>query len=121
VQKNSQSLGGLFDLQPSEITGNIHGITHPAERVFGYVTAASVSEKRIFIGNQSLPGWKSNPLLSCPLDLAPVDPLNYQIYNYPDPSYGPYYFSAAGLVVAPRVCIDCRYQGGSTQKPTFWP
>ena len=24
VQKNSQSLGGLFDVQPSELTGNIH-------------------------------------------------------------------------------------------------
>ena len=33
VQKNSQSLGGLFDLQPSQIRGNIHGVTNPNDVV----------------------------------------------------------------------------------------
>src|SRR4030095_9484524 len=65
VQKNSQSLGGLFDLQPSQITGNIHGVTNPNDPVFGYISASSVQEQRIFISNRSLPDWKSNFAISC--------------------------------------------------------
>ncbi len=68
VQKNSQSLGGLFDLQPSQTTGNIHGVTNPKDPVLGYVSASSVQEQRIFISNKSLPGWQSNPRLFMPAE-----------------------------------------------------
>src|SRR6185295_8904864 len=68
VQKNSQSLGGLFDLQPSQITGNMHSVTNPANIAFGYISASSVQEQRIFISNKNLPEWKSNIGISCPVD-----------------------------------------------------
>jgi len=54
----------------------------------------------------------------------PLDQLNLLIYNYPDTSYGPYHFSGdfiISLVVAPKSCMDCRYQGGVNIKPSFWP
>ena len=124
VQKNSQSLGGLFDLQPSQVTGNIHGITNPKDPVLGYVAASSVQEQRIFISNKSLPGWQSNPFYSCPQFSVPTDPLNTLIYNYPDTAYGPYHFAGdfiISLVVAPKLCLDCTYQGGINVKPDFWP
>ena len=121
VQKNSQSLGGLFDLQPSQVTGNIHSVTNVKDPVLGYVAASSVQEKRMFIDNHSLPGWKSNPIYSCPQFQVPTDPLNTLVYNYPDTTYGPYYFSSSVLIVAPKSCLDCRYQGGVTVKPPFWP
>ena len=60
VQKNSQSLGGLFDLTPADIKGNLHCITHPDLPVFGYVSASTVQDKRIYISNKSLPGWQSD-------------------------------------------------------------
>ncbi|HVY75963.1 MAG TPA: DUF4249 domain-containing protein [Puia sp.] len=123
VQKNSQSLGGLFDLQPAQITGNIHSITHPGDPVLGYVSASSVTEQRIYIDNHSL-GWKSNPAYSCPEKSVATDPLNTLAYSYPDTAYGPYHFSGDQiivLVVAPKSCMDCRYQGGVNIKPSFWP
>ena len=67
VQKNSQSLGGLFDIQPSQINGNFHSITNPGDPALGFVSACSVQEMRLFISNKSLPGWKSNPPLNCPI------------------------------------------------------
>jgi Domain of unknown function (DUF4249) len=125
VQKNSQSLGGLFDLQPSQVTGNIHSITNPGNPVLGYVSASSVQELRMFISNKDLPGWQSNPTFSaCTQVTLPTDPLNLLVYNYPDTSYGPYHFAGdfiIFLVVAPKVCLDCRYQGGINVKPSFWP
>src|SRR4029077_18302881 len=66
VQKNSQSLGGLFDLQPSQLRGNIHSVTNPTDPVLGYVSASSVTEKRIYIDNHFLTRWKSNIGSYCP-------------------------------------------------------
>lgn len=124
VQKNSQSLGGLFDLQPSQVTGNLHSTTHPGDPVLGFVSANTIAQQRIFINNNQTPGWRSNPLISCKEITVPTDPLNTLIYTYPDTAYGPYHFSGdftIFLVVAPKTCLDCRYQGGTTTKPDFWP
>ena len=124
IQKNSQSLGGLFDVQPSQVVGNIHGISNTKDPVLGYVSASSVQEQRLFISHSLLPGWKSNPTNSCSTRSVPTDPLNLLIYTYPDPNYGPYHFEGdliVFLVVAPRECLDCRYQGGTNIKPSFWP
>jgi hypothetical protein len=124
VQKNSQSLGGLFDLQPSQIKGNIRCTTNPNIPAFGFISASSVQEQRLYISNKSLPGWQSNPGMSCPTVSVLQDQLNLLIYNYPDTSYGPYHFEGdliVSLVVAPKKCMDCRYQGGINIKPSFWP
>jgi hypothetical protein len=124
VQKNSQSLGGLFDVQPSQVVGNIRGVTNTKDPVLGYVSASSVQERRLFISHGQLPGWKSNPSYSCTTYTLPTDPLNLLIYTYPDPNYGPYHFQGdliISLIVAPRDCMDCRYQGGTNIKPSFWP
>ncbi|MDP9041709.1 MAG: DUF4249 domain-containing protein [Bacteroidota bacterium] len=124
VQKNSQSLGGLFDLQPAQIKGNLHCTTNPNNPALGYVSASSVQEKRIYISNKNLPGWKSNQFYVCPTEALLQDQLNLLIYNYGDTSYGPYHFEGdftVYLVVAPKRCMDCRYQGGINIKPDFWP
>jgi hypothetical protein len=120
VQKNSQALGGLFDPQPAQINGNMHSITNPIDPVLGYVSASSVQEMRIFINN---PGWKSNPLVNCPFDTIPVNPVNELIYTYPDTSVALYYFLSSFppfMLLTKKECLDCRYQGGSTRQPTFW-
>ncbi|HEY0355078.1 MAG TPA: DUF4249 domain-containing protein, partial [Flavisolibacter sp.] len=49
MKKNTESLGSIFDPQPSELKGNIRCITDPAEGVIGYLTASEFKEKRIFI------------------------------------------------------------------------
>ncbi len=124
VQKNSQSLGGLFDLQPAKITGNMHCTTNPKNPALGFISASSLQEQRIYISNKNLPGWKSNPTYSCTTYSILQDQLNLLIYNYPDTAYAPYHFEGdliTYLVVAPKTCLDCRYQGGTNVKPSFWP
>jgi Domain of unknown function (DUF4249) len=124
VQKNSQSLGGLFDLLPAQINGNLHCTTDPKNPALGYISASSITEQRIYISNHSLIGWKSNPSYSCVLHDIGLDQLNLLIYNYPDTSYGPYHFEGdftISLIVAPKSCMDCRYQGGVNIQPSFWP
>jgi len=124
VQKNSQSLGGLFDLKPAQIMGNMHCTTNLKNPALGFVSASSIQSQRIYISNKNLPGWHSNPSYVCPLVEVMLDQLNLLIYNYPDTSYGPYHFQGdliVSLIVAPKSCMDCRYQGGINIKPDFWP
>jgi hypothetical protein len=121
VQKNSQSLGGLFDIQPGQLPGNIHGVTNPKDPVVGYVSACSIAEKRIFIGNDQLPGWQSNPTVNCPITFTfPPDPNNIVYWNYPDSNYQLYYYSGGIMLITYKNCLDCRYQGGTIIKPDFW-
>jgi Domain of unknown function (DUF4249) len=121
IQKNSQSLGGLFDPQPGQVPGNIHGVTNAKDPVFGFVSACSIAEKRIFISNNQVPGWKSQFTLSCPLTyIAPPDPMNMVYWNYPDTAYQLYYYSSGAMVITYKYCLDCRYQGGTIVKPDFW-
>jgi hypothetical protein len=130
VQKNSQSLGGLFDLQPDQIKGNLHCISNPALPVIGYVSASSVQEKRIYISNKSLPGWQSDHIdtanrYACQISGIAVDSSNELLFNFPDTAFGPLGFTTPYLItymeVTPKSCIDCRYQGGTNVKPDFWP
>jgi hypothetical protein len=121
IQKNSQSLGGLFDLQPGQLPGNIHGVTNPKDPAVGYVSACSIGESRIFISNDQVPGWQSNPLVNCPTNIiAPPDPNNVVFWNYPDTSIQLYYYSGGAMIITYKNCLDCRYQGGTLAKPDFW-
>jgi hypothetical protein len=126
VQQNSQSLGGLSDLQPAQLKGNITSIINPNLPVIGYVSASSISEKRIFISNAALPGWQSNPPRNCPMDTLLIpDPVFALVYTFRDTSFTVYQFlSGSGnppqIVVSKKACLDCRFQGGSIVKPSFW-
>src|SRR5688572_223356 len=58
MKKNTESLGTIFDAQPSEIKGNIHSASDPAEPVIGNISATTIEEKRIFIERVDLDGWR---------------------------------------------------------------
>ena len=127
VQKQSQTLGGLFDIIPGQLTGNIHNQNVPAEPVYGYVYASTVQEKRIFINNQDLPGWKSDPQVCKMYNYFADTSFNQSLYGYynTDPNFAFWDFGLDSkgrkvqvFVAAP--CLDCTYQGGSTMKPSFW-
>ncbi|HZZ75216.1 MAG TPA: DUF4249 family protein, partial [Puia sp.] len=122
VQKNSQSLGGLFDLQPAQIRGNIHGVTNPNDVVLGYISASSIQEKRLFIDYNDV-GWQSNPQVNCPIKIIPTDPVNTLVWNYADTLFDVYYFNTGNpptINITYKDCLDCRYQGGTNIQPPFW-
>ena len=122
LEKNSQQVGSLFDPQPSQLKGNIHAVADPDEPVLGYVTASTVSEKRMFISHLQVPDWEVNTVVqACDTIEVPVNPADFRIYTYPNPTYVPYYFISGGpLVVINATCVDCTLRGGTTKKPAFW-
>lgn len=122
LQKNTQNLGTLFDPQPSQLAGNIHCLTNRKEPVIGYLSASSVQQQRLFIDNKQVSNWDSSGL-ACPVIQTPRDPDDFHSYTYPDTLWGPYYFATSPplLFLSKRTCLDCREQGGTTTKPSFWP
>jgi hypothetical protein len=123
MQKNTESLGTIFDAQPSQITGNIHSLTHPGEQVIGYVSAGTVQQQRLWISPGQVPGYyyffcdQADTLLPSGTDLQK---------NFGG-MYTPIYPKALGPIITGYYsnwtdCIDCRIvQGGTTKKPSFWP
>ena len=122
LQKNTEQMGTLFDPQPSQMKSNIANVANPAEPVIGFVTASTVTEKRLFIDRRDLVNWSGGlPSNDCTVQFTFQDPNNYLIWNYPDTAYGPYYFTTGGgMAIARNTCLDCRRKGGSNQKPAFW-
>jgi len=60
LKTNTEQLGSIFDAQPSATIGNIHNINNSAEVVIGYISACTVSQKRIFIDHTAEPINYSN-------------------------------------------------------------
>lgn len=119
IKKNTEQVGSIFDAQPSELKGNIHCLTDPAEIVVGYVDISEEKEKRIFISNDQVPDWNYTP--DCPTvviavsnlgDAAGLEPIN------------PSKLDGFGGVLEFRasfpLCVDCTLKGTNI-KPAFWP
>ena len=131
LRKNTESLGSIFDAQPSELTGNIHSVTDPTETVIGWVGSRTVTQLRIFITRGQLP---SNPHLDDGFDFCSLDTLifgkddqaihdAYSAGEYQLP-IGYYTMKGAlnptGIIGSSPDCADCRAKGGVLMKPDFW-
>ncbi|HEX8037993.1 MAG TPA: DUF4249 domain-containing protein, partial [Chryseosolibacter sp.] len=55
LEKSTEHLGGLFDPLPSEVMGNIRGVTDPSETVIGFFSGGTVQEMRRFLQRRELP------------------------------------------------------------------
>ena len=119
MKKNTESLGSIFDAQPSEVRGNIQSVSDPADIVIGYITASSVMEKRIFISNSQVQDWGYS--MNC---------VTFEVANNPDsfkkyyPGLMPYEAhgdgpSIVGYYSADPACVDCTLRGTNI-KPLFW-
>ncbi|MES2332785.1 MAG: DUF4249 domain-containing protein [Bacteroidota bacterium] len=124
IKNSSQQSGSIFDPQPAQVIGNIHCISSPDEPVIGFASASYITEKRKFIDKNELTDWhyQNAPGNRCVPDTIPSNG-NLQVFPYPDTTYGPYYFittPALYLIVARKICLDCRRKGGTNTKPAFW-
>ncbi len=142
IKKNTEQIGTIFDVQPSEISGNIHCLTDPSEPVIGYLSVGSTVSKRVFISQRNLPAW--SPILPytfcqlvkdcCLYDHQTIDSHENQVDIYMNPGFhennGPYYIPIDGIgqVGAPPIgftttsdpiCVDCTIRGTNKQ-PDYW-
>ncbi|WP_157741055.1 DUF4249 domain-containing protein [Mucilaginibacter xinganensis] len=131
LKKNTEQLGSIFDAEPTQLIGNIHNTADAAEPVIGYISAGTVTSKRIFISSEQLPQtWLPAYPYDCALDSAwydnPKSHLN-QVAAYLIPRIEipvtPYFangsISPVGYLATGIECVDCTLRG-SKQQPVFW-
>jgi hypothetical protein len=120
LKLNTEDIGSVFSVQPSELTGNIHCITNASEIVIGYVEVAYEKEKRLFISNSEVPGW--NYRQDCQTLVVFNDPASIQKYAAGLPTIP--YQSGLGIISfydSPDPnCVDCTLRGINV-RPSFWP
>jgi len=121
MKVQNEEMGGIFTPQPAEVLGNIRCITNPSRRVMGYInTLKNVSRQRIFIHRFELI-WPvidwcgSRPCSVLPPDLFWSPDFYYsQGFRPVGENFPPEFWMSAA-------CVDCREDGGTTEKPYFWP
>lgn len=122
MKKNTETLGSVFDAQPSELTGNIHCTSNAALPAIGFFNVSAIKEKRIFIHNREVSGWDYQ-----------VNCVEYEVYNNTDsikasargmlPTVkvkSPFLLGIISFNVASPECVDCTLTG-TNMKPVFWP
>lgn len=121
MKKNTESLGTIFDPQPSAINGNIHCVSDPREIVIGFVSATSVQQERIFISASELKNNLFNMLNICSYILLAnqadsMEGIVPPMWPYEGvPPIMPTHFK-----VSDSKCVDCGERGGKNIKPGFW-
>lgn len=122
LQKATESLGTLFDPQPSIVQGNIYNVNDDTELVLGYFDASSVSEKRIFVTPYQLPPMRFPDQFAACLDSIvyrlEVEDMVKDNYGLVGETTHPISGFPAFLMTFPW-CYDCRYFGTNI-KPDFW-
>lgn len=127
MQKNTETLGSIFDAQPSFLKGNIHSLGNPAEQVIGFVSAGTVQQQRIFIDRAQLPrDWRYSFICALPDTVVPLDSAKLWAFFGPGSPFVPVnmHFTNGlfdGWSANGAYCVDCRTQGGNNTKPSFWP
>ncbi|MGC4038263.1 MAG: DUF4249 domain-containing protein [Chitinophagaceae bacterium] len=127
LKRISEQMGSLFDVQPSEIAGNIHNVDNPDEPVVGFVAASSLQQKRIFITRAQVNPWNYSYYCSVP-KIVPMDLDSIRTY-FGGPS--PYLIPIDRIIDlrtgkttdvhgGEPLCVDCQSHGGTTSQPDFW-
>jgi hypothetical protein len=140
LKKNTEQLGSIFDPEPTNINGNIHSVTNPAEPVIGYISVGSTATKRIFISSDKLPtNFIPDPIYpNCQLDsflfvyLPPGSktPINQENLYFNANKGAQYPLIPVSAITTPMgtvlghtgadaECVDCTLRGTNKQ-PSFW-
>jgi hypothetical protein len=118
LQNISVDVGGLYDVIPASIPGNISCLQKPAEKVLGYFSVSAKMSKRIFI-QESFKGFP-NFYAICHLDTVSLDtylPPDVMIISTREPpDYPPPWYR---IITDYPWCYDCTYSG-TLVKPDFW-
>jgi hypothetical protein len=120
VSANTEQLGSVFDALPSQATGNIHCLTNPAEPVIGFISAGTLQQQRIFISHLQIPNWFYYYECEVPDTIFP-ETQSAMIHFFDYEGYTPITTGLGTMIANLTSCVDCRTQGGTTQKPSYWP
>lgn len=113
LAKTTQGTGSLFDPLPSLVTGNIKNISNKDRLVFGYFSAGTEKEMRVFIDE----GLGQYSRCFPPDTMSKFDDRVFYLGSLLLNSHGE---REDSVLVSYGDCADCRLKGGTNIKPAFW-
>jgi len=118
VQNIQENVGGLYDMTPMAIPGNIKCTSDPGQTVLGYFSVSAVSQKRLFVKDKFLGLSLFYP--SCPVDtvygVLPTGELKKDYWIIEDNGNE---IPAWWLITRYRSCADC-VTDNERIKPDYW-
>lgn len=130
LEKNTESLGTLFDPQPSQLITNIQCTSDPQKGVIGYVGASSKTEMRFFVRNEDIPiSLRSREVVKffCEVEIISLAQVDELSRLFSDGDFVPIELVPTGgdipnVSYTTRFCADCREQQGqgTNIRPGFW-
>ncbi|UCH15756.1 MAG: DUF4249 domain-containing protein [Bacteroidales bacterium] len=127
LQEQANEAGGLYERQPSRITGNVYNVDDPDETVLGFFGASGISEKRVFLKKLGYlyliydiyyeqlcdpVGYSPGELMEF-LNGIDINEYPIYLYNYSGTAEGPWDY-------IDQACVNCLLRGGDTLKPSYW-
>lgn len=122
--QNSDYQGSIFAPNPSEMSGNIRCVTDTTECVIGYINFAQRAVSHLYIDNNQTKFYDSGTPKIYP---TPTGVNRKEWYYYYQMGWIP-----VNEIIGPDIehpdtswvissCADCRKEGGTKNKPDFWP
>ena len=125
LRKNGSDIGGLFSPEPYEQRGNVVNLDHPDELVLGYVDVQTTVSDTLFVDNAEVRFYRS---ARAPLPSPDTLRTPAEWKKAVEKGYLPgvdLYDDLTGRLIGyewwPARCVDCRYRGGTKNKPAWWP
>jgi len=123
LKSSTEELGGLFDPQPGQITGNFSSVDNPKEVVLGFFNGSTVHEQRFFIKRSDLPSHlvfyqQQGDCYLEYIDLAGIGAYPRDTHDLVSGVYEN--ITLIGYEYSTKACTDCRLQGGVNVEPDFW-
>ncbi len=118
IQNLTNNTGGLYDIIPSSISGNMVSVENPSEKVLGYFSVSAMTSKRIFIKDDF--DGITDLYKNC---------ADGTIYSYPPEGLGESVWILEDhldkavpfwIITHNKGCADCTVRG-SNKKPAYWP
>lgn len=119
LQNESVNVGGLYDIIPYTIPGNMTCLENPGEKVLGYFSVSAKSVKRIFISDEFdgiiyRYGDCATDTVYGEEDIPGIDSIVWTIWDFPK-GRSP----RMRVLTDRRGCADCTVRGAK-EKPAFW-
>lgn len=116
VKTITQNVGGLYDIVPASIIGNMICNEEPSQPVLGYFSVSARADKRIFIRDNF--SGQVNFYAQCVGDTVrsePIAGLGKYVWILYIHQMNPFYI----LVTYTQSCADCTTRG-TLKKPDYW-
>ena len=130
LMRNTTDVGGLFSPEPSELRGNIVNEADGNELVLGYVSVVKPVTERLFIDDRINRFYKDPSWTLLPEVVVPEKNEWNNLYKQGfvpttmcDPEDPEHYVPGVDdkWNWRPVRCVDCRFKGGTKNKPEWWP